>query len=251
MRRSIGFFAAIAATFAIFSFTGAPQSSSMGPERVIDGDTIQVDGARLRLHGIDAPEKNQTCRNARGQRWGCGRAATERLRQKLAGHVLDCQILDHDRYGRAIARCRQGDTDINAWLVEEGLALAYRRYSQDYAPQEARAQAAGRGLWQGPFIEPWAWRQGTRLETGLEADTEATPDREATLPALLPAPDRPANPAPLRILDTAPQGKPDSGRSVSMGSPCCKICRQGKPCGDSCIARNRTCHKGPGCACGG
>ena len=72
---------------------------------------------------------------------------------------LRCSLVDVDRYSRLIMRCLAGDTDIGKALVEQGLAVAYRRYSQDYVTAERDARQAKRGLWQGRFDVPWDWRK--------------------------------------------------------------------------------------------
>ena len=78
--------------------------------------------------------------------------------------TIRCEERDVDRYGRVVAVCRAGGEDLNAWMVERGFALAYRRYSRDYVDEEASARSARRGLWRGDFVAPWDWRRGERLE---------------------------------------------------------------------------------------
>lgn len=124
-------------------------------ERVVDGDTLDIAGQRIRLDGLDAPEHDQTCTAADGGNWACGAAASRRLRELAQGRVLDCTPHEHDRYGRLVATCRNGTDDVAAVLVRDGLAIAAGRY----AAEQASARATGAGLWQGPFIEPAAWRR--------------------------------------------------------------------------------------------
>ena len=133
-----------------------------GPARVIDGDTIEVRGVRVRLFGIDAPETGQNCQ-ASGQAWPCGTVAARMLERRIAQRVVTCRERDRDRYGRIVAVCRAGNEDLNAWMTSHGWALAWRRYSRDYEAEEAAAQRAGRGVWTGRFIPPWDWRKGERL----------------------------------------------------------------------------------------
>ena len=110
--------------------------------RIVDADTLEMAGQRVRLQGIDAPESAQTCRQATGQRYRCG-----------------------DRYNRALSTCCTADgTDLNAWLVQQGYALAYRRYSTKYVSEEDQARAARAGIWADEFVPPWAWRRGQRLD---------------------------------------------------------------------------------------
>ena len=134
-----------------------------GAARVIDADTLAIAGRAVRLEGIDAPEKRQVCRR-NGRRYQCGVAATQALRQRIGGGRVTCAIGGRDNDGRSLGICHAADgTDLNGWLVEHGWALAYRRFSERYVPQEERARAAGAGLWAGQFVPPWAWRRGQRL----------------------------------------------------------------------------------------
>ena len=131
-----------------------------GDIRVIDADTVDIDGTRYRLFGIDAPESRQTCR-AWGRTWDCGHAATEALMSRAAG--MTCSGTDTDRYGRVIGVCSSGSEDLNAWLVASGWALAYRQYAEDYTDEEEQARTHKRGIHRGDFVEPWNWRRGNRL----------------------------------------------------------------------------------------
>ena len=145
-------------------FRGPPVVTLQGTPRVIDGDTLELNGARVRLHGIDAPESAQTC-IADGRRWRCGQRAVSALAQRISGQSVACKERDRDRYGRIVAVCRAGGKDLNARMVSQGWALAYRRYSLDYVDEEASARTARRGVWRGRFVEPWDWREGVRLDS--------------------------------------------------------------------------------------
>ncbi len=85
---------------------------------------------------------------------------------KIARRPVTCEDLDRDRYKRIIGRCAVGGEDLEKWMVANGWALAYRRYSLDYVAEEADARAVRRGIWAGEFIPPWEWRRGKRLGTG-------------------------------------------------------------------------------------
>lgn len=117
-----------------------------GKLRVIDGDTIDVGETRIRLHGIDAPERGQPCSTLGDQDWGCGDWVTRQVRDRFEGQTARCEALDHDSEGRLIARCNVGGQDIARVLVQEGLAYAYRKYSMDYDLDEKAAFVADRGL---------------------------------------------------------------------------------------------------------
>jgi endonuclease YncB( thermonuclease family) len=130
-----------------------------GVASVIDGDTIEIHGTRIRLEGIDAPESQQPCTRLDGTPWRCGQQAALALYDRIGRSPVACDVSGEDRYGRAIAICRQGDVDLNAWLVSNGWAVAYRRYSTVYVSDEEAAEAAGAGMWSGSFEMPWEWRR--------------------------------------------------------------------------------------------
>ncbi len=127
--------------------------------------SVTNEGQRIRFHGIDAPESGQLCR-LDGKSWQCGKDAANALTDKIARRLVTCEDLGRDRYKRMVARCTVAGEDIGEWMVPQGLALAYRRYSFDYVDEEADAQAARRGIWAGEFVKPWEWRRGKRLSTG-------------------------------------------------------------------------------------
>ncbi|HEY7687095.1 MAG TPA: thermonuclease family protein [Dongiaceae bacterium] len=128
-----------------------------------NGDSVLVAGVDVRLFGIDAPEWQQQC-ILDGRLYACGQAAHVALARRVNGKVLRCEQLDYDqRNQRPVARCFVGDLDVGGWMVAQGLAVAYRRYSDMYADAEAQAKAARLGVWQGDFVTPEQWRQGTRL----------------------------------------------------------------------------------------
>ncbi len=152
-----GLFASSPATAQLTAIEGKP--------RVIDGDTIEISGERIRLEGIDTPEKWQKCRDERGSEYRCGQDATDALRRLIGYSPVRCELEPgRDRYGRLIGFCfTASGTDINGWLVREGLALAYRQYSRRYVYEEERAQRGKRGMHRGEFVPPWDWRRGKRL----------------------------------------------------------------------------------------
>ncbi|MDA1029792.1 MAG: thermonuclease family protein [Bacteroidetes bacterium] len=134
-------------------------ADTTGPARVIDGDTIVIAGERIRLHGIDAPETRQECRRGNGTPYRCGEASTEALRALVGSHPVRCEGSTHDRYGRLIGVCYANGVNLNAEMVRQGWAVAYRRYSEDYVSVEMEAQEAKRGIWAGDFEMPWEWRR--------------------------------------------------------------------------------------------
>jgi endonuclease YncB( thermonuclease family) len=137
-----------------------PARQFVGAARVLDGDTIEIDGERIRLHGIDTAEDGQRSGLANGGTWDCAEAASVRLRALTAGRMVACDVVDRERYERAVGACRVGDTVVQEVLTREGLAWAYRQYSRAYVPAEEAARAERRGIWQGPATPPWEWRRG-------------------------------------------------------------------------------------------
>jgi endonuclease YncB( thermonuclease family) len=135
--------------------TGAIQ----GRAAVVDGDTLEVQGTRIRLFGIDAPESAQTCLEQSGKTYRCGQRAAFALADKVGARVVSCQPTGKDRYDRVVARCSVAGEDLQAWMVRNGHALAFRRYSKAYRPYEAEAKAAKAGMWKGSFEAPWDWRR--------------------------------------------------------------------------------------------
>ena len=132
---------------------------------MFDADTIGVQGARLRLQGIDAPEYAQAC-GLPGHEWPCGRDAIAALRKHVAGRAVDCLVVGTDRYQRGLARCRMdggrdADDDLNRWLVRNGWAVSF---DHDYIVEEALAERERAGLWRGDFQRPSQWRRAHRRD---------------------------------------------------------------------------------------
>lgn len=142
------------------TFTGTVAAQVSGRAVPIDGDTIEIAGEHVRLHGIDAPESDQECADAAGVVYPCGARATQALRVLIDGQTVTCQQTDTDRYGRVVAVCHRGDLDLNAAMVREGWAVAFVEYATDYVAEEAEAKSARRGIWGGKFILPAAYRRG-------------------------------------------------------------------------------------------
>jgi endonuclease YncB( thermonuclease family) len=135
-----------------------PQTIS-GRASVVDGDTIEIRGERIRLFGIDAPESGQPC-TIQGKTSLIGKDAAFALADKIGGQVVECRPRDRDRFNRPVAVCFVGGEDINGWMVTNGWALAYRYYSRDYVSQEEQASKRKVGVWQcNDFVPPWDWRR--------------------------------------------------------------------------------------------
>lgn len=146
----------------LFGASATASEQVVGVASVIDGDTLEVHGQRIRLLGIDAPESRQTCMKG-GKPWRCGKDAAFALADKIGYKPVTCEAKGKpDRYGRATAVCRLGSEDLNAWMVREGWAMAYRQYSRAYVEDEAAARESRRGIWSSEFTPPWEWRKQDR-----------------------------------------------------------------------------------------
>lgn len=153
--------AALALALLLFAAPGAAETLS-GPALVVDGDTLKLGGEKIRLHGIDAPEKDQTCRRGNGAEYHCGARSLVALEDFISGRPVRCEAGERDRYQRLIARCYLGTVDLGAWMVAQGHAVAFTRYSAEYVPQEKQARARRLGIWAGTFAPPAEYRKGVR-----------------------------------------------------------------------------------------
>jgi endonuclease YncB( thermonuclease family) len=131
----------------------------VGRASVIDGDTIEIQSQRIRIHGIDAPESNQNCLVS-GKAWKCGQQAALALSNWIGAANVSCSSVSTDRYKRVVARCSVRGEDLGLWSVSQGWALDWPQYSRgEYQGAQEQAKAAGVGMWRGTFTEPWIWRQ--------------------------------------------------------------------------------------------
>ena len=138
-----------------------------GIPKVIDGDTIIINKKKIRLLGIDAPELDQQCKKpwiqlnfiSLNKKYNCGLLAKERLHKIISKNKIKCKGKKYDRYKRLIAICYKNKTDLNNWMVKNGLALNYTKYSKKYISSEIQAKREKLGLWKGQFDKPWEWRK--------------------------------------------------------------------------------------------
>lgn len=132
-------------------------------DHITDGDTLRIGTVKIRLWGIDAPESKQECDGSDGKPYPCGERAKQALEAMAFGREAVCEVVDTDRYGRTVAHCSVGGTDINDRMVRTGNAVEYRRYSHGaFAEAERGAKAAKAGIWSGRFTMPEEWRRERR-----------------------------------------------------------------------------------------
>lgn len=127
--------------------------------KVIDGDSLLVNGVEMRLEGIDAPEYKQICYDRKKQPYRCGIKAHDYMSELVKKGKVHCKKLSVDRYHRQVSICYAGKTDLNREMVKAGWAVAYDRYSDMYVSDEKEAKKAKRGIWQGKFMKPELWRR--------------------------------------------------------------------------------------------
>ena len=158
--------------YILLCLSGPAWAEVDGSIHVIDGDTIDVGSQRVRLHGIDAPEVDQTCTHPRTGVWPCGAFVRDQVAALYQGQFASCDVIDVDRYGRVVGKCYVAGRDIAETIVSAGLAEAYRRYSMDYDLAEKAAQVTGVGLWSSEMQTPADFRaaQRTTPETTASGD---------------------------------------------------------------------------------
>ena len=144
----------IAAFLSTADWAATPASID-GSADVRDGDSLAIGRHRVRLAGIDAPERDQAC-SRRGKRWACGREARRHLSRLIGNHNVDCTIKKRDRFQRLLGRCRVGQRDLNRSMVRDGMAVSFGRR---YGREEAMAREERLGLWSGKFQRPQLWRK--------------------------------------------------------------------------------------------
>ena len=151
----------------LFYFQIIQASEIIGLPKVIDGDSIHIKSYKIRLEGIDAPEISQKCKKPYlkiifftfQKDYYCGQVSKKKLIQKIGNKSVKCILLGKDRYKRYLAKCFKGTINLNKWMVRNGYAIAYRKYSKIYIPDENFAKEEKLGLWSGTFIKPEKWRK--------------------------------------------------------------------------------------------
>ncbi len=154
--------------------------SIVGKVRVVNADTLMMDGYYIRLFGIDAPEIDQTCANKMGRAYHCGKVAATWLRDWLMDNPVECHIMQQDKNGNMSGVCSLGQYDIGAALVNAGWALAYTKYSDIYVPYQEQAMSRRDGLWQGKFYSPEDWRKMKAQKPNIKV-TQPKKERKSML----------------------------------------------------------------------
>ncbi len=155
--------------FLMFS-TNILAQEIIGIPKIVDGDTVYINNYKIRLEGIDAPEMKQKCKKEKlkissiigytfYEDYYCGKHSKANLEAKVKGSNIKCISFAKDRYKRYLAKCFKGKINLNRWMVRNGHAVAYRRYSKEYIPDEDFARENKLGLWQGKFLNPEKWRK--------------------------------------------------------------------------------------------
>ncbi len=171
---------------AIVAAVSAPAAAQTlnGPASVSDGDSLSVSGIRVRLFGVDAPELDQACSDG-DISVPCGEMARQQLQSMIGESLVSCSGQTTDAYGRIVAVCRIGGTDLGQALVEGGWAVAYRKHSENYTAAETRARAMKAGIWGWGFQMPEDHR-AARVEKEEQVEvarSQPSPRRSAAPPA--------------------------------------------------------------------
>lgn len=159
--------------FIVFGIAILLAGPSLAQTRVIDGDTLELDGTTYRLNGIDAPEFGQTCNGPSGK-FPCGADALEKLVTLTQDAPITCDPIANDPYGRIIATCSANGEDLGAAMTASGFAWAFVKFSDVYVAQQAEAKAASLGIWSGDNQPAWEFRDEA-WNTAKEASPDGCP----------------------------------------------------------------------------
>ena len=154
----------------IFLFQISKAEEIYGISKIIDGDTVHIKSKKIRLEGIDAPEIKQKCQKEFlkistifgfnfKKSYSCGAISRIKLIDKIDNSKINCISSSRDRYKRYLATCYKDKINLNKWMVKNGFAVAYKRYSKDYDRDEDYAKKNKLGIWKGSFIRPEKWRK--------------------------------------------------------------------------------------------
>lgn len=146
-----------------------------GHPQVVSASILVLDGVRIKLFGIDAPDPTQTCENKYGNSYHCGKEAIIWMRDRLNKRNVSCRILSRVENNRTTGICflRRGNIDLAEAVVSAGWAVAYTEHTQHYVTYERQAAQARRGLWSGRFYRPWDWRQLQNRKVEINVETKS------------------------------------------------------------------------------
>lgn len=138
---------------------GARADDFAGQASVVDGDTLEIHGRRIRLWGVDAPESSQLCRGEDSSQYRCGAQAANDLDAFIARRPVNCSPVSSDPYARSVAICSVDGTNLGEWLVRKGLAVDWPQYSKgQHDGAQREVEHAGSGIWEGSYVEPWLYQ---------------------------------------------------------------------------------------------
>jgi len=143
--------------FILFLFLPSPSFAQS--VKIVDGDTIHIDKIKYRFHGIDAPEMKQICIDENNKNIKCGVLSKQKLIEKINHQKVNCKHITVDRYKRVVAECFVNNESLSRYLVKNGYAFAYRRYSDQFVQDEEYAKLNQLGLWKMKFDFPWDYRK--------------------------------------------------------------------------------------------
>jgi endonuclease YncB( thermonuclease family) len=151
---------AISALVLLLASSAANAETIAGRASIIDADTLEIHGQRIRILDVDAPESRQTCTRADGLEWRCGQQAALALADWIGVRPVTCETARKDRYKRWLGRCSVASIDLAEWLASQGWAVPYKTCKcETIRAASTDAQAGKRGIWSGAFAMPWDWRK--------------------------------------------------------------------------------------------
>lgn len=145
------------------------QGQIKGKAQAIKGNILEIEQQKIQLYGIDAPELEQLC-YVKGKPWQCGLTAKQKLAEKIADKSLTCLIREEENERIPLAECFIGKKSLNAWLVEQGWAIADRQNSRSFISHEILAQRNQKGIYRSQFLKPSLWREINSPELTLNSD---------------------------------------------------------------------------------
>lgn len=155
-------------TFALSNFLNGKEIS--GIPKIVDGDTLHIKNYKIRFESIDAPEIKQKCKKdyfkisyiigfTLKKNYSCGIISKKNLEKKVKNSEIKCILSSKDKYKRYLGTCYKGSLNLNKWMVRNGFAVAYKRYSKQYLNDENFAKVNKLGMWKGTFLRPEKWRK--------------------------------------------------------------------------------------------